>query len=112
MTTNQTVLKWLDEMKSLLSPDQVVWIDGSEEQLETIRKERSDEQGNELWFPMMIGYFNDCPYAKARGLKGEEDLIRHFVHRQDLELRICKEIFPEKSVIIESKNYREEDIAF
>ena len=39
MTTNQTVLKWLDEMKALLSPDQVVWIDGSEEQLETIRKE-------------------------------------------------------------------------
>ena len=80
--------------------------------LETIRKERSDEHGNELWFPMMIGFFNDCPYAKARGLKGEEDLIRHFAHRQDLELRICKEIFPEKSVIIESKNYRAEDIGF
>ena len=80
--------------------------------LETIRKERSDEQGNELWFPMMIGFFNNCPYARTRNLKGEEDLISHFVHRQDLELRICKEIFPEKSVIIESKNYREKDIDF
>ena len=80
--------------------------------LETIRKERSDEQGNELWFPMMIGFFNNCPYARTRNLKGEEDLISHFVHRQDLELRICKEIFPEKSVIIESKNYREKDIEF
>ena len=78
--------------------------------LETIRKERSDEQGNELWFPMMIGFFNDCPYAKSRGLKGEEDLIRHFIHRQDLELRICKEVFPDRSIILESKNYTEEDI--
>ena len=80
--------------------------------LETIRKERSDEQGNERWFPMMMGFFNDCPYAKARGLKGEEDLIRHFMHRQALELRICEEVFPDKSVIIASKDYAEEDLAF
>ena len=37
MTTNKTVLKWLDEMKELLTPDQVVWIDGSEEQIEDLR---------------------------------------------------------------------------
>ncbi len=80
--------------------------------LEVIRKERSDEQGNEVWFPMMMGFFNDCPYAKTHKLKGEEDLIRHFIHRQEMELRICKEIFPDKSVIIESKNYSEKDITF
>ena len=78
--------------------------------LETIRKERSDEHGNEIWFPMMLGFFNDCPYAVSRGLKGEVDLIRHFIHRQDLELRICKEVFPDRSIILESKNYSEEDI--
>ncbi len=39
MTTNKTVLKWLDEMKELLTPDQVVWIDGSEEQIESLRAE-------------------------------------------------------------------------
>ena len=37
MTTNKTVLKWLDEMKELLTPDQVVWINGSEEQIEELR---------------------------------------------------------------------------
>ena len=78
--------------------------------LETIRKERSDEQGNELWFPMMMGFFNDCPYAESRGLKGEENLIRHFIHRQDLELRLCKEVFPDKSIILKSKNFSEEDM--
>ncbi len=39
MTTNKTVLKWLDEMKELLKPDQIVWIDGSDEQREELRAE-------------------------------------------------------------------------
>jgi len=39
MTTNKTVLKWLDEMKELLTPDQVVWVDGSQEQIEAFRAE-------------------------------------------------------------------------
>mgnify|MGYP002514546882 CR=1 FL=1 len=36
MTKNPTVLKWLEEMKELLQPTNVVWIDGSEEQLEAL----------------------------------------------------------------------------
>ena len=39
MTTNKTVIKWLDEMKELLNPDQIVWIDGSDEQREALRAE-------------------------------------------------------------------------
>ena len=39
MTNNKTVLAWLEEMKALLCPDQVVFIDGSEEQIEALRKE-------------------------------------------------------------------------
>ncbi len=38
MTNNKTVIKWLDEMKDLLTPDKVVWVDGSEEQTEELRK--------------------------------------------------------------------------
>ncbi len=78
--------------------------------LAAIRKERSDAQGNEVWFPMMMGFFCDSPYGRSRGLKGEEDLIRHFMHRQNLELRICREVFPERSVVIASKNYSEEEL--
>ena len=37
MTNNKSVLAWLDEMKALLTPDEVVWIDGSEAQLEELR---------------------------------------------------------------------------
>lgn len=39
MTENKSVLSWLDEMKELLTPDTVVWIDGSEEQLNALRAE-------------------------------------------------------------------------
>jgi len=38
MTNNKTVIKWLDEMKELLTPDNVVWVDGSDEQREELRK--------------------------------------------------------------------------
>ena len=59
----------------------------------------------------MLQYFNDSPYAKKNGLEGEEALIHHFIHRRDLELRICKEIFPDRSVILPSKKYTDEQIA-
>ncbi len=39
MTNNKSVLSWIEEMKALVTPDEVVWIDGSEEQLEALRKE-------------------------------------------------------------------------
>ena len=39
MTKNPTVLKWLEEMKELLGPKDVMWIDGSDKQTEALRKE-------------------------------------------------------------------------
>ncbi len=39
MTTNKSVLTWLDEMTAMCRPSQIVWIDGSEEQLEALRAE-------------------------------------------------------------------------
>lgn len=39
MTTNKSVLAWLQEMKNLVNPSDVVFIDGSEEQLEKLRKQ-------------------------------------------------------------------------
>ena len=39
LTKNPNVLKWVDEMVALTKPDQVVWIDGSDEQLAALRKE-------------------------------------------------------------------------
>lgn len=37
MTNNKNVLSWIEEMKALVKPDKVVWIDGSEAQLKELR---------------------------------------------------------------------------
>jgi len=39
MTNNKKVLTWLEEMKALVKPANVVWIDGSDEQRDALRKE-------------------------------------------------------------------------
>ena len=39
MTNNKTVLKWLEEMKELLPPDTVMWIDGRDKQRRGLRAE-------------------------------------------------------------------------
>ena len=37
LTKNKNVLDWIEEMKELTKPDQIVWIDGSDEQLDALR---------------------------------------------------------------------------
>ena len=37
LTNNKNVLNWVDEMVALCKPDEVIWIDGSDEQLEALR---------------------------------------------------------------------------
>lgn len=39
LTDNKNVIKWVDEMVALCKPDEVVWIDGSEEQLNKLREQ-------------------------------------------------------------------------
>ena len=39
LTKNPNVNKWVDEMIALTQPDKVVWIDGSDEQLQQLREE-------------------------------------------------------------------------
>jgi len=48
MTTNKHVLTWFEEMKSLVTPDKVVWIDGSDEQLMGLRQQSLDSGELEL----------------------------------------------------------------
>ena len=43
MTTNKKVLDFIQETKVLCQPDNIVWVDGSEEQLEAFRKQAVEE---------------------------------------------------------------------
>ena len=74
-----------------------------EKNLSTVRKERVDKDGNEIWFNMLMDFFLSSPYAKKRSLDKYEDLMDHLQHRQALELRICREIFSDKLFIVKSR---------
>lgn len=70
---------------------------------EKIKKERSDEAGNEMWFPVMIKYLEEAPYSKVHSYKGMEGLVKHLEHRVDLEKRILQEVFAGCYEIIERR---------
>lgn len=39
LTKNPSVLSWIEDKVALVQPDQIVWIDGSEDQLNALRAE-------------------------------------------------------------------------
>lgn len=82
-----------------------------EENLLHIKAERSDENGSELWYPMMLDFLRESPYGKSHGYAGLVDVVSHFERRRKLELRILREIVAQDGLILESKKYETEEIA-
>ena len=81
-----------------------------EETIRTIRKERSDHFGNEMWYNLMIQYLIHSPLGQKEGYSMFEDLIEHLKHRQELELRVIREVIGEHAVLLKSKEWKFEDI--
>ena len=78
--------------------------------IDVIRRGRSDDAGNELWFLLMLRYLEESPYGQEHGLSGLKGLLTHLAHRRDLERRIIEEIFREQTVVIRAKDYQVEEI--
>lgn len=108
--SDQEILSFYEEQGKVLADKKLhIMYLASEDvaaNINVIRKERSDEHGNEMWFPLVLGYFNESPFAKAHGFFGEDAMIGHFLHRQELELKICREIFPGRYTVLKSKNWK------
>lgn len=79
--------------------------------IDVIRKERTDDTGNELWFPMMVRFLEESPYGRKYSLLGREGLLAHLERRKALEHRIMEEIFKENSVVIGAKEYVMDEVA-
>lgn len=107
--SDQEIIDFYREVKEALAGKeyQIMYLqtDDIASNIDVIRKERSDDKGNEMWFPLMTWYFDNSPYAKENGLSGTEALLDHFRHRQELEIRICKEVFDGHYTILKSKDY-------
>lgn len=93
-------------------PYRIIYLDAENirEGIEIIRKERSDDKGNELWFPLMIRYLEESPYGEKNVLRGMDGLIKHLERRKNLEHRIMSEVFRDKSVIVKAKDYDLDEI--
>ena len=96
------LFKCIDEKNFILF---YLYSDKLEENIKTIRKERCDEDGNELWYQTMLEYLANSPYGRKYGSSTFEDLISHFIHRQRLELNIINEIIGKNAVILPAKKY-------
>lgn len=74
-----------------------------------IKKERSDENGVELWYPLMLRYLQESPYGKVHGFEGFDDMIAHFERRVAIEERIIREVLKEDCTVLKAKEYRLEE---
>ena len=81
-----------------------------ESTIATIKRERIDNQGNEIWFSLMLQYLEESPYAKMHDLKGFDGLVSHLKRRRDIELRIIDKIIGKQAFMIDSKNYDSNEI--
>ena len=68
LTKNPNVLKWVDEMVALCQPDKVVWIDGSQEQIDALIEEVTslpDDSWDKMYKLNQEKYPN-CLYHRTR----------------------------------------------
>ena len=112
--SDEQIISFYAQLKEILKDkDYLIYYlisDDIESNFEIIRKQRTDEKGNEVWYEMMLDYFNNSPYAASRNLSGEEELIKHFYHRQQLELTICRQLFNDRCRLLQAKNYSEAEL--
>ena len=85
--------------------------DNIRENILQIKKERSDTDGNELWYPLMQAYLNESPYGKAHGYQGLEDMLAHFERRHALERKIIEEVLGEACSVLKAKEYSLDEIS-
>lgn len=114
MMTDGEILDFYKRLKDVLAKKtyRIIYLDVEDIRgaVDVIRKERSDDNGNELWFPMMSAFVETSPYGRKHGLTGLEGLLAHMERRKALERRIIDEVFAENTTVLKSKNYALDEI--
>ena len=114
MLSDDEILDFYRELYSLVEKEKFLmfylYSENIEDAIRTIRKERSDHFGNEMWYNLMIQYLMHSPLGEREGYCTFEDLILHLKHRQSLELRVIREVIGENAVLLKSKEWKLEEI--
>lgn len=110
----QDIVDFYREAYDILKPKgfQMLYLQSGNirENILQIKKERSDENGVELWYPLMLKYLQESPYGKEHGFEGLDDMIAHFERRVALEAKIIAEVLKEDCRVLPAKGYRLEEI--
>ena len=113
--TEQEILDFYRELYAKLRDKNFrliyLYSENIEENILQIKKERSDGNGNEMWYPLMLRYLNDTPYGKKHPFEGVSDMVAHFRRRMQMEMRIVKEVLGEQALVLPAKEYVIEDVA-
>ena len=114
MLTDDEIVDFYRDLYSVVDQEHFLLLylysDKVEEAVRVIKKERCDQRGNELWYSLMLEYLTHSPYGKRHEYGSFDDLITHFRHRQQLELRIIREIIGDRAVILPAKEWEMEEI--
>lgn len=112
--SDEQILDFYKRLHDVLSGKdyQIIYLDSDSinDNIQIIRKERSDNNGNEMWFPMMISYIEASPYGKTHALKGLDGLLTHLERRKKIEHSIIESFFKDNTLIVMSKNYSLDDV--
>lgn len=92
-------LKDKDFLLIYLKSDQI------EENIAQIKKERSDQNGVEMWYPLMLRYLNDTPFGKSHPFHGVEDMSAHFRRRMGMELKVIEMVIGDQAIVMPAKEY-------
>lgn len=114
LLSDDEIVEFYRELYSIIEHEQFLLLylysDKLEENIKVIKMERCDNLGNEMWYPLMLEYLIHSPYGKKYGYSTFEDMIAHFRHRQQLELRIIKEVIAGRAIILPAKGWDIEKI--
>ena len=112
--SDEEIIDFYRQLFALLNKDsfQLLYLysENVEEVLQEVKKERSDNAGNEMWYPLMMNYLKESPYGKKHGYEGFDDMVAHFRHRQSLEMRVIEEVLGECARILPAKEWEIEDV--
>ncbi len=92
-------LKYKNFLMIYLRSDQI------EENITRIKTERSDQNGVEMWYPLMLRYLNDTPYGKKHPFQDVEDMSAHFKYRMEMELKVTRQVLGDQAIVVPAKEY-------
>lgn len=78
--------------------------------IEQIKKERVDDEGNEVWFELVRRYFETSPFGVRNHCSGIEDYLKHLERRVGIERKVIEEIMNECTLVLPAKKYELDEV--